>query len=87
MLVSGGIKLAMDGSGGARTAWLHEDWNRDYTEKDTGNRGYPVTEPEAMREIVRVFHDASVHVSTHAIGDRAIDWVVDGYEEALGATP
>ena len=87
VLVSGGIKLAMDGSGGARTAWLHEDWNRDFIGKDSGNRGYPVTEPEAMRQIVRLFHDAGVHVSTHAIGDRAIDWVVDGYEEALRRNP
>ena len=87
VLVSGGIKLAMDGSGGARTAWLHDDWNRDYTGKDPGNRGYPVTDPEAMRQIVRLFHDAGVHVSTHAIGDRALDWTVDGYEEALRRNP
>jgi predicted amidohydrolase YtcJ len=28
-----------------------------------------------------------VHVSTHAIGDRAIDWVVDAYAAALAARP
>jgi predicted amidohydrolase YtcJ len=83
VLVSGGIKLAMDGSGGARTAWLHGDWSREYTGRDAGNRGYPVTDPDAMRQIVRLFHEASVHVSTHAIGDRALDWTVDGYEDAL----
>ena len=33
------------------------------------------------------FHNAGVHVSTHAIGDRAIDWVVDTYAQALAAKP
>ena len=33
------------------------------------------------------FHNAGVHVSTHAIGDRAIDWVVDTYAQALQAKP
>ena len=27
LLLSGGIKLYMDGSGGARTAWMYQDWN------------------------------------------------------------
>ena len=30
---------------------------------------------------------AGLHISTHAVGDRAIDWVVDSYAEALKATP
>jgi predicted amidohydrolase YtcJ len=83
----GGVKLGMDGSGGARTAWMHEDWNKDYTGKDTGNAGYPVTEPKLYQDIVRRLHNAGVHVSTHAIGDRAIDFVVDTYDEALKAKP
>jgi predicted amidohydrolase YtcJ len=33
------------------------------------------------------FHNAGIHVSTHAIGDRAIDWVVDTYAQALAAKP
>jgi predicted amidohydrolase YtcJ len=86
-LVSGGIKLFMDGSGGARTAWLHDEWNRNYREKDTGNRGYPVVEPAVIREQIRLYHDAGLHVSVHAIGDRAIDWVVDSYALALKNKP
>jgi hypothetical protein len=39
------------------------------------------------RAQVKLLHDAGLHVSTHAIGDRAIDWVVDSYAEALKATP
>ena len=87
VLISGGVKMFMDGSGGARTAWMHQDWNKNFTEKDTGNAGYPTTPPEAYRQIVTALHDAGVHVSTHAIGDRAIDWVVDTYAAALAAKP
>jgi predicted amidohydrolase YtcJ len=87
VLFSGGVKMFMDGSGGARTAWMHEDWNKNSTEKDTGNAGYPAMPPEAYRQIVTSLHDAGVHVSTHAIGDRAIDWVVDTYAAALAAKP
>ena len=86
-LVSGGVKLYMDGSGGARTAWMYDDWNREFTQKDAGNAGYPTTDPEQYRSIVRDLHAAGLHVSTHAIGDRAIDWVVDTYDQVLKARP
>jgi predicted amidohydrolase YtcJ len=87
MLFSGGVKMYMDGSGGARTAWMHQDWNKNLNEVDTGNAGYPVTPPDHYRAMVTNFHNAGVHVSTHAIGDRAIDWVVDTYAQALAAKP
>ncbi|OFW26979.1 MAG: hypothetical protein A3H97_08775 [Acidobacteria bacterium RIFCSPLOWO2_02_FULL_65_29] len=86
-LLSGGVKLAIDGSGGARTAWMYDDWNKDFTEKDAGNKGYPTFPPDEYREGVTLLHDAGIHVSTHAIGDRAIDWVVDTYDQALEAKP
>ncbi|HEX7137556.1 MAG TPA: amidohydrolase [Vicinamibacterales bacterium] len=87
VLFSGGVKMFMDGSGGARTAWMHEDWNRNFKDKDTGNKGYPAIAPDAYRTVVNAFHDAGLHVSTHAIGDRAIDWVVDTYDAALQRKP
>ena len=87
MLLSGGVKMYMDGSGGARTAWMHQDWNKNLTETDTGNHGYPSTPPDQYRRIVTDLHNAGVHVSTHAIGDQAIDWVVDTYSQALAAKP
>ena len=87
VLISGGVKMFMDGSGGARTAWMHEEWNRNFTDKDAGNVGYPATPPDAYRRIVADLHNAGVHVSTHAIGDRAIDWVVDTYDHVLAAKP
>jgi len=86
-LFSGGVKLFMDGSGGARTAWMYDDFNRNFADKDTGNHGYPTMDPEVYRQVVQTLHGAGVHISTHAIGDHAIDWVVDTYEQVLKEKP
>ena len=86
-LLSCGAKLYMDGSGGARTAWLTADWDKNLTGTDTGNRGYPAMDPETYRDAVRLFHQAGINVGTHAIGDRAIDWVVDTYAQVLEEKP
>jgi predicted amidohydrolase YtcJ len=86
-LVTGGVKMAIDGSGGARTAWVYEDWNKNFKETDSGNAGYPVTDPQVYRQIARVIHDAGYHIGTHSIGDRGIDWVVDTYEQLLKSKP
>ncbi|MGA2711136.1 MAG: amidohydrolase family protein, partial [Steroidobacteraceae bacterium] len=40
-LLSCGAKIFIDGSGGARTAWVYKEWNKNSTEVDTGNVGYP----------------------------------------------
>jgi predicted amidohydrolase YtcJ len=87
LLLSGGAKIYMDGSGGGRTAWMHQPWNKNRTETDGTNVGYPATDPQIYRQMVRLFHQAGVHVGTHAIGDRAIDWVVDTYAQVLKETP
>ena len=87
MLLSGGVKLYMDGSGGGRTAWVYDDWRKKSTEIDAGNRGYPALDPETYRQMVRIFHQAGIHVGTHAVGDRAIDWVVDTYAQILREAP
>jgi predicted amidohydrolase YtcJ len=86
-LVLCGVKVYMDGSGGARTAWMYDDWHKNSTEVDTGNKGYPLLDPAVYKQIVRLFHDAGIHIGTHAIGDRAVDWVVDTYAEVLAANP
>jgi predicted amidohydrolase YtcJ len=86
-LLSCGAKIFMDGSGGARTAWVTEEWHKNSTEIDHGNFGYPSMDPQIYRQMVRLFHKAGVHVGTHAVGDRAIDWVVDTYAQVLEETP
>jgi predicted amidohydrolase YtcJ len=86
-LFAGGAKLYMDGSGGARTAWVYDDWHQNSTEIDRGNKGYPAVDPEIYRQQVRLFHQAGTTVGTHAIGDRAIDTVVDTYAAVLKEKP
>jgi len=86
-LLSCGAKIFMDGSGGARTAWMSKDWNKNSSGTDTGNTGYPSVDPEVYLQMVRLFHQAGVNVGTHAIGDRAIDWVVDTYAKVLDEMP
>jgi len=83
-LLSCGVKMFMDGSGGARTGWVYDDWLRnattaDVTSSGTANRGYPQIDPAVYQEMVRLFHTNGVPVGTHAVGDRAMDWVVDTY--------
>jgi hypothetical protein len=85
--LAGGVKIFMDGSGGARTAWMHQEWNKNSTGKDAGNYGYPALDPEIFSQQVKMFHEAGIHISTHAVGDRAIDWVVDTYVGALQTKP
>jgi predicted amidohydrolase YtcJ len=82
-----GAKIFMDGSGAAPTAWMYQEWNRNRTEVAVGNRGYPQIDPAIFRQQVHLFVDADVGVGVHAIGDRAIDWVVDSFAEALKEHP
>ena len=86
-LIAGGVKLYADGSGGARTAWMYDDWNLEFTGIDTGNRGYPNIDPDTLRNMIGLYHDAGLHMGIHAIGDRAIDLVVDSYADALRRNP
>jgi predicted amidohydrolase YtcJ len=87
LLISGGVKLFMEGSAAARTAWVYNDWYKNGTTLDTGNHGYPRLDPDTLRQLVKLFHDAGLHIGIHAIGDRAIDWVVDTYAAVLAANP
>jgi hypothetical protein len=86
-VIAGGVKLYIDGSGGARTAWLYDDWSKEYRGTDPGNRGYPTSNADTIRMLIRLYHDAGMHVSVHAIGDRGIDWVVDTYDQAMRENP
>ena len=89
-LVSAGVKLYIDGSGGARTAWMYDDWNKDLNGIDAGNKGYPANGPDypaIFKEQVTTLTAAGIHVGAHAVGDRGIDFVVDTFAEALKAHP
>ncbi|MCR4330441.1 MAG: amidohydrolase family protein [Patescibacteria group bacterium] len=86
-LISGGIKIFADGSGGARTAWLWDDWNRNRTGLDEGNSGYPAFDADIIRNLIFLYHDNGLNMGVHAIGDRTIDWVVASYALALNHNP
>ncbi len=86
-LIAGGVKIFADGSGGARTAWVYDDWNLNVTETDSGNRGYPNIDPDTLRQLIRLYHDAGLHIGTHAVGDRTIDAVVDDYVQIMEENP
>ena len=86
-LLSCGAKIYMDGTGAGRTAWVYQEWHKNRTEVDRGNFGYPAEDPMVYREMVRLLHQAGIHVGTHAVGDRAIDWVVDTYAQVLREQP
>lgn len=78
----GALKVFADGSLIGRTCWMHEAF-----EDDPGNVGYPQQDPEALRDLITEAHLAGWQVATHAIGDRAVDLVVDAYATALAAAP
>ena len=89
-LINAGVKLYIDGSGGARTAWMHDDWNKDLNGVDTGNKGYPANGdayPEIFKQQVTMLTAAGINVGAHAVGDKGIDFVVDTFAEALKAHP
>ena len=87
LVISGGIKIYVDGSGTARTAWMHDDWNINYSEYDDGNTGLTYLQPEVLMQQIRLFHNAGIHMGIHAIGDRAIDFTMDAYDTVLKENP
>ncbi|MCI6738427.1 MAG: amidohydrolase, partial [Intestinibacter sp.] len=75
----GPLKLFKDGSLGARTALLREDYN-----DDPGNRGLTWMNEEEMDEFCKVASEAGIQVATHVIGDAAIEQTIDSYEKTFG---
>ncbi len=77
----GTAKIFADGSMGARTAAMVDD----YTD-DPGNKGWLLHTDEAMTEMVRKVHKAGWQAAVHAIGDRAVEQVVNAIETVLNET-
>jgi predicted amidohydrolase YtcJ len=78
----GPVKVFADGSLIGRTAAMCRDY-----EGEPGNRGLLQEEAEVLRGFILRAHAAGWRIATHAIGDRAIDVVLDAYEEAQTARP
>jgi len=76
----GAVKVFSDGSLGAYTAALRED----YAGRPS-DRGILVHEEAELRSILEAAHRAGLQTATHALGDRAIEAVVAALEEIQGA--
>ena len=76
----GQAKLFADGAITTRTCVLSRAFD-DMPE----NTGILMHEPEVLDELIRSAHDAGWQVATHAIGDRAIDLVLESYAAAQRA--
>jgi predicted amidohydrolase YtcJ len=74
----GGVKMFADGGMGARTIAVYEPLAEEPT-----NRGLLIWTTEDMRRAHRALARAGWQLVTHAIGDRAIDQVLDSYEATL----
>ncbi|MBP6685653.1 MAG: amidohydrolase family protein [Leucobacter sp.] len=72
---SGAIKLFSDGVIDTGTAWLHQP--------DSCGDGKHAFWPEwnRFREVVRAYHDAGMLIATHAVGDFAVNRVLETYAE------
>jgi predicted amidohydrolase YtcJ len=78
----GNAKLFSDGSIGGRTARMRRPY-----EGESDNVGLWMLEPDELKAKVRRAHDAGFQLGIHAIGDAAIDLVLDAYEAAQQASP
>ena len=78
----GNIKILTDGSLGARTAYMRQDYA-----DDPGNRGVAVYTQEALDEVVALGHSFGMQMAFHAIGDGAVEQCVCALEKANKAWP
>ena len=78
----GPMKLLGDGSLGARTAYL----SQDYADAP-GERGLAIFTPEQLRIWITKAHEGGMQIAIHAIGDGILDDILDAYEYAFARCP
>ena len=74
----GPLKLLVDGSLGARTAALVEDYS-----DDPGNKGIVLVEQNKLDGLVQLAQKNNTQVAIHGIGDRAMYMAFQSIEKAL----
>jgi predicted amidohydrolase YtcJ len=74
----GGLKGFVDGSLGSTTAWFHQPFS-----DEPSTSGLVVTDTVDLRSWIMGADAAELHVAVHAIGDRANDWLLRTYAEAI----
>jgi predicted amidohydrolase YtcJ len=75
----GGIKLVVDG--GFEGGWMREPYEEPWGKNGTF-RGLQTFATEPYTRVVRALNQRGWRVATHAVGDAAIDLVLDAYEAA-----
>ena len=70
-----GIKTFVDGSLGGRTAWLSNPYSDDPT-----TTGIPLINESKLEELAKRVAKLGMQLAVHAIGDRAIDLVINVFE-------
>lgn len=78
----GPVKIISDGSLIGRSAAVH----RCYC-GESDNTGVLQLEPDELNAVIQSLHHSGWTIATHAIGDRAIDHVLDAIEAAQAKTP
>jgi len=82
MFKVGGVKLSLDGGVVPKTGYFYEPYAGE-----PENYGRIKWKKEDLTEAIRILHDAGFQTCTHTIGDKAIDWVLDGIENAMKLNP
>ena len=75
----GAVKLFADGGMGARTIAIYDP----PVANEPGNYGLLIWKTEELREAHKILSQAGWQIVTHAIGDRAMDQVLDSYEAVM----
>jgi predicted amidohydrolase YtcJ len=78
VLKFGAVKMFADGGMAAKTIAVYEP-----AEGEPGNFGLLIWKPEDMQKAHRILAGAGWQLETHAIGDRAIDEVLDSYQSVM----
>jgi len=79
-LMVGPVKIFTDGSAGGRTAAMREAYQ-------AGGYGLLTLEDRVLDGLVRDYHERGYQLALHAIGDAAIEQVLNAYDKALAARP
>jgi predicted amidohydrolase YtcJ len=82
MVKIGFVKIFADGSLGARTAAL----KRSYSDKPS-SRGMMLYSQKRLNKLASKAHKAGLQLAIHAIGDRAIESVLQAFSKALREAP
>ena len=85
----GAVKIFADGSLVGRTAAVHDEYTgADGVAGSAGSgRGYLQADAAELQATIIAAHRSGWQVATHAIGDRAIDVVLDAYARAMAQHP